>query len=349
MRTLRLLFALALTLAGLAFSSRVDYAQADFLGNCHHADGSTLYRPDGVVLRYEFRNARLLLVSIATGDIVQTLEDSFVTSDLMNLSWSPDCHILFGTANGDALLWDTLNGGRIATFAQVIPKNPPYWNPNSDNLILEARGGSYLWNFRSGSPPILLDFDGQPCQAQRYRYFNWQVEWDNAGSQVLVAPNYAGGSIVIAYDQATAQQITAFDNHCQQGPVKFNLLPDNRHLIVFTSENEAFAGYYKAITVWDRTTMQSMTVDANTQSAVLPSQIALSPDGRYLVLARIGTLRVWDLTALAEDIKQRDPLYRHVIEPNTSSVRFVGAAVVETSDFNGKKLQWDVVSGAQVS
>jgi len=30
-------------------------------------------------------------------------------------------------------------------------------------------------------------------------------------------------------------------------------------------------------------------------------------------------------------------------------VRFVIDTVVETSDFNGKKLQWDVVSGAQAS
>ncbi len=349
MRILRLFFALVLIFAVLAFSPRVDYAQANFLGNCNHADGSSLYRPDGVVLRYEFRNARLVLVSITTGDIVQTLEDSFVTSDLANLSWSPDCHTLFGTANGDALLWDTLNGGRIASFAGVTPKNAPYWNPNGDNLILEAYGGSYLWNFRSGGTPLLLTFDGQLCPKQRYRYFTWEVEWDNTRNQVLVAPNYIDGQGVIAYDQTTARQVAYFDNACLQSPIKFTLTPDGRKLIVFTSESEAYASYSKAITLWDRDSMQSVTVDANSQSAMLPSQLALSPDGRYLVLARVGTMRVWDLTQLAADFKQRDPLYRHSIEPNTNSARFVSAAVVETTDFNGRKLEWDVVSGKQVN
>jgi len=282
-----------------------------------------------------------------TGDIVQTLEDSFVTSDLATLNWSPNCHILFGTANGDAILWDVVNGGRIATFAQIRPKNPPYWNPGHDNLILEARGGSYLWNFRQSAPKLLLD-DGQGCIGGSYWYFNWQVEWDDARNQVLIAPNYAGGRNVIAYDQTNAQQVAIFNNDCHQGPVKFTVTPDDQHLIVFTSENESFASYDKTITIWDRGTMAHVTVDANTQSAVLPSQIALSPDGRYLVLARVGTMRVWDLSTLAADVQQRDPVYRHHIEPNTSSVRFVIGTVVETTDFNGKALQWDVISGAQV-
>jgi hypothetical protein len=346
MRTLRLLFALLLILLGLAVSPSVDFAQSSALGNCNHAEGSAIYRPDGVVVRYEFRNARLLLVSMTSGEIVQTLESSLTTSNLANLAWSPDCHILFGTANGDAILWDTLNGGRIATFAQVTLKNPPHWNPGRDALILEARGGSYLWNFRQGNP-ILLNFTGQTCPSS-YWYFNWQVEWDNARNQVLIAPNFAGGSIVIAYDQTTARQMAFFDNDCQQGPVKFSITPDDRHVIVFTSENESFPSYYKAITLWDRETMQHVTVDANSQSAVLPSQIALSPDGRYLVLARIGMMRVWDLAHLPDDVQQRDPVYRHRIEPNTNSVRFVIGTVVETTDFNGKKLQWDVISGAQV-
>ena len=347
MRIVRLLFTLLLLLLGFTLSQGVDLAQADFLGNCHHADGSTLHRPDGVVIRYEFRNARLVLVSLTTGDVVQTLESSFDTSDLANLDWSPDCHLLFGTANGDAILWDALNGGRIATFAQITPKNPPYWNPGRDSLVLETRGGSYLWNFRQGAP-MLLGYDGQGCAGGSYRYFNWQVEWDDARNQVLVAPNYAGGSNVIAYDETDARQLALFNNECHQGPVKFTITPDDEHVIVFTSENESFASYNKVITVWDRKTMAHVTVDANTQSAVLPSQIALSPDGRYLVLARIGTMRVWDLTELAADVQQRDPLYRHPIQPNTNSVRFVIGTVAETTNFNGKSLQWDIISGAQV-
>ncbi len=345
MRQIRLFLTLVLTLIAFSTFPQVDLAQANFLGNCNHVAGSDLYRPDGVVIRYEARNQRLVLVSMQTGEIVRELETSLATSDLANLNWSPDCHTLFGTANGDAILWDTVKGGRAATFASVTPKNPPYWNPGRDNLILEVYGGSFLWNFRQGAP-MLLDFSGKFCSTS-YWYFDWQVQWDNADNQVLVAPNYVSGNAVIAYDQTSAQQITYYDNDCRQGPLKFAVTPDNQNVIVFTSENEAFPGYGHAITVWDRQTMQHVTVSAGSQSPVLPSQVALSADKRYLVVARIGTMRVWDLTALAADFAQRKPIHRHPIDATTYSVRFVGDTLVETTDLNGRTAHWDVLTGAR--
>lgn len=344
---MRHLFLLLLvTLTFLIRSPQVDLAQADFLGNCTHASGSRIYRPDGVVIRYEFRNQRLVLVGMSSGDVVQTLDSSFETADLANLDWSPDCRYLFGTANGGAFLWDAVNGGLAAVFENVDVKNPPYWNPARANLILETRSGSFLWNFGDGAAPLLLDYDGDFCPTS-FRYFNWQVEWDNAGNQVLVAPNFVSGNAVIAYDQTSAAQVAAFDNACLQGPVKFALTPER--VIVFTSESESFGSYRKAITIWDRQTMAHMSVDANTQSAVLPEQVALSADGRYLVLARVGTMRVWDLTSLADDVQTRDPIGRHRIDANTLSVRFVDETMVETTDFAGQTARWDILSGAEVT
>ncbi len=348
MRRLPFLFILIVSLSTFAFSPRVDFAQANFPGNCTRAGDSSMVRPDDVLVRYQHWGKQLVLVSLDTGDVVQVLESSFTTSDLANLDWSPDCHYLYGTANGDSIIWDALAGGRVATFASAMPKNPPYWNPGHDNLILEAYGGSYLWNFRTPAPPTLLDFSGTIC-AHSYLYFNWQVEWDNARDQVLVAPNYAGGSIVIAYDQSSAHQIAYFDNDCQQGPIKFTVTPDDRRLILFTAEDESFPGHSKAITVWDRDTMQPITVSANTQGAVLPTQVALSSDARYLVLARVGILRVWDLNDLASDVADRNPIHRYRIDANTRSVRFEDNGVVETTDFNNRVSQWNLLDGSKVS
>ncbi|MEP7294240.1 MAG: hypothetical protein ABI835_20800, partial [Chloroflexota bacterium] len=165
---------------------------------------------------------------------------------------------------------------------------------------------------------------------------------------VLVVPNFVDGNVVIAYDQTSARQVAAFDNDCLRGPVKFALSPDNLHVIVFTSEDEALGGAGKGITVWDRETLAHSSVDANTQSAVLPSQIALSPDASLLVLARVGVLRVWDLTNLAADIQARDPIRRYRITPNTWSTRFVDATTVETTDFGGIITRWDLQTGEQV-
>lgn len=354
MRQLRLLSILMFTLLGLALSPKVDLAQADFLGNCafsldYFGTFSGSYRPSDVIVRYEARNKRLLLVSWQTGEIVRELETSLSlsSSDVGVWDWSPHCRYLFGTANdrSDSVIWDVVNGGRAAT-THLTPKYT-YWNPDRDNLILEAHGGSYLWNFTQ-SDPILLTFSGK-YQSTGYWYFNWEVVWDNQRNQVLVNPNYIDGTGVIAYDQASAQQIAFFDTASLYAPVKFALSRDNRHVIVFTSEDEAFASYSKTITVWDRDTMQAISVDAHSQSAVLPGQVALSPDGRYLVLARVGTLRVWDLANLAENLWARDPIHRYPIEATTRSVRFVSDTVVETTDLFNQIAQWDVVSGAPVS
>jgi WD40 repeat protein len=346
MPQVRLIATLVITIFLTILLPQVDLAQADVLGNCTHAPDSRITRPDGVVIRNEYRNQRLLLASIETGEVVQVLDTSINNGEIAFLDWSPDCRYLFGSYEGDAVLWDTLNGGRVAAFENVDAKNPPYWNPARDNLILETRQGSFLWNYRQ-SEPLLLGYTGDFC-ATRYRYFNWQVEWDNARNQVLVVPNFVDGNTVIVYDQSSAQQVAAYDNGCLRGPVKFSMTPDNSYLIVFTSEDEAFPGTGKGITVWNRETNAHVSVDAGNQSAVLPSQIALSADASLLVLARVGVLRVWDLTNLAADVPARDPIRRYSIEPNTWITRFVDATTVETTDFGGIITRWNLVNGSEI-
>ena len=65
-------------------------------------------------------------------------------------------------------------------------------------------------------------------------------------------------------------------------------------------------------------------------------------------LARLGVVRVWDLTPLAESVQARDPIRRYRIAPNTWSTRFIDATTVETTDFNGMITRWDLATGGQV-
>jgi hypothetical protein len=62
-----------------------------------------------------------------------------------------------------------------------------------------------------------------------------------------------------------------------------------------------------------------------------PEQLALSPDGHYLVIGRT-VLRVWDLWNLPEQFEDRLPMYRHD-GPfwSIQFVNFVAPEVVETS------------------
>ncbi len=89
------------------------------------------------------------------------------------------------------------------------------------------------------------------------------------------------------------------------------------------------------------------SVDAGNQSAVMSSQVALSADGSLLVLARVGVLRVWDMTALPADVAQRDPIRRYSIEPNTFNTRFIDATTVETTDFGGIISRWSLLNGSE--
>lgn len=347
MHAFRLTVTLVLTLFIAVLMPQVNFVQADVLGNCAHAPDSRIYRPDGVVIRNEFRNQRLLLASIETGEVVQVLDTSINNAEIAFLDWSSDCRYLFGSYDGDAVIWDVLNGGRVAVFENVDAKNAPYWNPGRDTLILETRQGSFLWNFRQ-SEPLLLGYTGEYCRVPRSRPYQWQVEWDNERNQVFIVPNFVDGNVVIAYDQGSAQQLAAYDNSCLGGPLKFSLTVDGQRVIVFTADHETYAQFDKAITVWNRATLEHVTVDANTQSAVLPGQIALSPDGSLLVLARVGVMRVWDLTTLADDIQARDPVRRYPVVPNTWRTRFLDATTIELTDYSGIITRWNVVDGAEL-
>jgi hypothetical protein len=163
MRQLRFTLTLVFTLLITMVLPQVDFAQADFLGNCTHAPDSSITRPDGVVIRNEYRNQRLVLASIASGEVAMVLDTSINTAEIAFLDWSPDCRLLFGSIEGDAVLWDAVNGGRVAVFENVDAKNPPYWNPGRENLILETRQGTFLWNFRYAEPR-LMTYDGDYCE-----------------------------------------------------------------------------------------------------------------------------------------------------------------------------------------
>ncbi len=304
-------------------------------------------------MRYEARNQRLILVSWHTGSVIRELETSLVASEATHFWWSPTCRYLAGIIDDELVIWDAINGGRVRTFsndADLTLGFPFYnisWNPEGDSLVFRRIRQAYLWHFTQ-SDPISLSFSGDIPPAGmwgRAFYVAWQVEWDNQRDQVLLTHPDANGDAIVAYDQRTGQQITFFHNAGQEGALIFRITPDDRSVLVFTAEEYSVSSYLKAITVWDRDTMEHVTVDANTQSAVLPTEVALSPNKRYLVLARLGTMRVWDLNNLAPNINDRDPIARYKIEPNTVSVRFVSETVVETTNFQEENQHWDVLTG----
>jgi WD40 repeat protein len=89
-------------------------------------------------------------------------------------------------------------------------------------------------------------------------------------------------------------------------------------------------------------------VNGERRTAADPEQIALSPDGRYLVVGK-EVLRVWDLANLPEKFEDRLPVYRYDgPERIIHALHFVSNEVVETTTLDGTQ-QWNILTGEQVS
>jgi hypothetical protein len=76
--------------------------------------------------------------------------------------------------------------------------------------------------------------------------------------------------------------------------------------------------------------------------------VALSPDTRYLVMV-YRAVRVWDLTQLPEDVKDRLPV-RRFGGPKAfiSGIRFVDTTVLEITTDGGNTSKWDVLTGEEL-
>lgn len=307
--------------------------------------------PANAFVRYEARNRRLILVDNQTGDMIREIETSLDLHRFRDVQWSPGCRYLLAQADHDTVVWDLNRNVRLHTQNEIFYKNV-YWHPNGERLLLETNRGTYLWHLANNSP-ILLTFTGDGVNRSfRSPYFKWQVEWDDSSNQVLIVPQYAGKGVVIAYHQETGEQLAFFHNNKAVTPVKFAFSESKSHIIVFSSGEETYNFNYRGATIWDRATGSSLTLSLGTLAPTLSSQIALSPNGRYLAVGRHDVLRVWDLQALPEISYESVPTYKLVFSDRTSNilkVRFTDDDTVETTHFDNTIWHWDFQTGELVS
>src|SRR5690606_10134363 len=105
------------------------------------------YEADDVLVRYEARNERVILVSWHTGAVIRENATTLIARSVDKFSWSSTCHYLLGVVDNEAVIWDMLNGGRVNAFTIEPAVYRTQWNPARENLILHGEKTAYLWNF----------------------------------------------------------------------------------------------------------------------------------------------------------------------------------------------------------
>ena len=95
--------------------------------------------------------------------------------------------------------------------------------------------------------------------------------------------------------------------------------------------------------------LQGVSVDVDNPGSVHSGKpTATSPDGRYLVTAWYS-VRVWDLTNLAEAFDERDPVITfNGPEGRASQMEFIDNTTIRITTRTGLVSDWNIVTGQEV-
>jgi WD40 repeat protein len=241
----------------------------------------------------------------------------------LHRGWSPNCRYLVTQWQYTITVWDSTTGHAVFDLHQ--PREI-YWNPAGDRALFDR------WYWAGTGEPVQVDYFGAPLLWRR----DHQVYWDTGRGQVLV--NGAGG--VVALDDATGSTRYVFTRP-NEGPTFFALSADRQWMVSFSDHGPGTQ--VGGIAVWNLATLAGRALDNDDFAAYEQGQIAISPNGQYVV-AGYTALRVWDMHGT-----DAAPVHRHAGPDDTiQQVRFVDATTVETTDYFGNVTYWDILTGAAV-
>jgi hypothetical protein len=290
------------------------------------------YVATNLVVRYENNDVTLVALN---GDTYRVLDhDIDLQSTFRYQWWSSDCRYFASTIDeGDGfslVVWDTLEGRRVGAFEGLVgnPVMSLYWSPDGQHIVINSQIRSELWNLTDGSHVELgagtgdgdlnrdmVYWDMESGELWRLRHYHYSSS--DAGVTVY---NFAGETVAYYNNPAGSDRETGF-----------RLSDDGQRVIVYTVRSTSLRS--AGVTIWQRGTNENVQVDADTDGVVSPYFISLSPDGRYLAIAR-NTLRIWDLQNLSADFEQRDPIHRvGIVSP--LSIHFVDNTTIQVNGRDG--------------
>jgi WD40 repeat protein len=301
------------------------------------------YRPN---IGATVEDGQLILVDTDTSTPIMTLDNTVLSYREAHIFWAQNCRYLVAHeiwtpdepgARRITSIYDTLTGQRIFRSGRE-PWFDIITSPDNTEFLIKSVGGLYLMNENLSQPVLLFD----RSRDQKFMRFR---EWDMARGQLLVSFWENSGYLMI-YDIHSGATLAAISEPdiCTPTGVEYTKSADERYLLVYT-----FRGDPTCVTVYNRDTGTVVAqVIGERRTAPDAEQIALSPDGRYLVIGK-QVLRVWDLANLPEKFEDRLPIYRYDgPERIIHALHFVSNEVVETATLDGVT-QWNILTGAQVT
>ncbi len=255
------------------------------------------------------------------------LEEGYVNYDLP-YDGSPTDAPLFYRRGERIVFWDIQNRERILELDNFGRNyySRMWWSPDGERLVIQTTTGSYLVHMDTREATLLtFRFDGGIISRLSGVY------WDYERGQVLVSNS--------AFDMVTGVERLRFrtayadlDRLHLYYNNRFTVSQDNRFL---------FGGRF----IYDLDTLEYWEIDVDFPSdAFTNGRVALSPDRRYLVMAR-HMIRVWDLQNLPEALNDRDPVaYHHGPDARIDEAQFIDNVTLAVTTVNGITY-WNVETG----
>ena len=310
---------------------------------CPYTDAPN-YNPN---LAVTVKHEQLQLVEASSGKVLRVLEDQVLDFYHHGLYWGKNCRYFFANDIVQPFtpypvrfttIYDVSSGARIFRTRRD-PFFTQVWSPSRQQFIIKSIDGTFFIS-ESLSQPILL-FKHNPAGVSMRRY-----QWDTNHNQLLVIFADNSGYLNI-YDMNSGATLASISNPdgCAP-PVDYTITGDQHTIIVFTGTG--YPGKPACVTLYNRDNGAQQSINAGTFTATHPSQIALSPDGRFLAIGMLA-LRVWDLANLPANFGDRVPIHRYEgPTANIQSIHFVDALTIETTSAEGTQ-QWNVITGKLLS
>ena len=192
-------------------------------------------------------------------------------------TWSPDAtHILTGSQDGTARIWDTTTGDNTLTLTNAHTVTAVAWSPDRTRILTAcADGTARIWDATTGDNTLTLTHTNSVTA----------FAWSPNGTHILTGTR--GGAAYI-WDATTGNNTLTLTLIPTSTIEAMACSPDSTHIFTASADGTAH--------VWDATTGNNTLTLALIHDAET-KEVAWSPNGTHILTASAnGTAHVWDAT-----------------------------------------------------
>ena len=199
------------------------------------------------------------------------------SDEVTAVAWSPDGHhILTGSGDGTARIWDATTGDNTLTLNHKAPVNAVAWSPDARHILTGSGDGTArIWDATTGDNTLTLK------RARKKRIT--AVAWSPDARHILTG---SGDGTARIWDATTGDNTLTLKRARKEWITAVAWSPDARHILTASRDGTA--------RIWDATTGDNTLTLTHTDWV---RAVAWSPDSTQILTGcQDGTARVWDAT-----------------------------------------------------